>query len=484
MNSRKHVRIRRLALPVLTLLACLILGSAAADLTIKAGRVNPFVPNILTVKSDEPGLLTIRVEGRMNAVTALPVEAGTTEVTWRALSWNDEPLLKGNVRLTAELTLADGSVRTAECTANVRLARAAVLYCLPEHDRYAIGGAPLRVEVGVSEKGRVRVELVSAKEGAAPVWVSVSEIAAGNTEHMLIWDWRRPKAELVPGEYRLRAWTLACPEQLIEVPLTLTENRETSGELFLTGSLIPGDPDDDAAVWAALCAPVVVGDGGEGSGLHLYTEPDPNAPRAGSVNCATVCLTVLDLSDEKWAKVGAWVQRGGEYVEGYVLKKKLKTVEVNCRYGVLVDKNTQTLRVYEDGHCIGSAVVSTGYQIGGKYLTNSETRAGAYLVGTRWTRFSDGGFTYQYPIRIDGLNLIHQVGWRTKQGVPAGFAEQHPLLGQKVSHGCIRVDCLPGEDGGINAYWLWTHLGHNTKILIIDDPEVRHARMDEMGMEY
>ena len=44
------------------------------------------------------------------------------------------------------------------------------------------------------------------------------------------------------------------------------------------------------------------------------------------MNCATVCLTVLDLSDDKWVKVGAWKQGGGEYIEGYVLRKQLKVV--------------------------------------------------------------------------------------------------------------------------------------------------------------
>ena len=57
------------------------------------------------------------------------------------------------------------------------------------------------------------------------------------------------------------------------------------------------------------------------------------------------------------------------------------------------------------------------------------------------------------------------------------------MLGAKASHGCVRVARTSGE-GGINAFWLWTHLGHNTKVLVLDDPEERHARMDELGIEY
>lgn len=478
MRCRKH------ALLCLLCLLCLLPCGRALALELKAGKVNPFAENRLTVTCDRAGLLTIRVDGRMDAVTDQPVEAGTTDLVWRGLSWHGEPLPKGDVRLTAELTLADGTVQRAECTAHVRGPRAAVLYALPEHDTWQIGGDPFRVEVGVSAKGRVRVELVSAAEGAEPVWVQVTEIPAGNTEHVLVWNWKRPRAELTPGPYLVRAWSLVCPEWRTEVPVTLTAEAAAPAELFLTGPLLPEDPEDDAAVWSALTAPVVVGAGGEASGLRILAGKDSRAEVLGHVNRATVCLTVLDLSDDKWVKVGAWKQGGGEYIEGYVQKKQLKVVTPNCRYGIVLDKNTQVMRVYEDGHRIGSVPVCTGFQLTGAYFNNSETRAGAYLTGTRWTRFNDGGYTYQYPIRIDGLNLIHQVGWRTRQGTPAGFADQLPLLGTKASHGCVRVDCRPGDGAGINAYWLWTHLGHNTKVLVIDDPEVRHARMDELGIPY
>ena len=41
------------------------------------------------------------------------------------------------------------------------------------------------------------------------------------------------------------------------------------------------------------------------------------------------------------------------------------------------------------------------------------------------------------------------------------------LLGSKASHGCIRVDPRITEAGnGINSWWIWTHLPHDTKIII------------------
>ena len=59
------------------LLNCL--GQAFA-LQLTNGRINPFAENQLTVTSDQPGLLTIRVAGYMNAVTDVRYQ-------WRIEVW-------------------------------------------------------------------------------------------------------------------------------------------------------------------------------------------------------------------------------------------------------------------------------------------------------------------------------------------------------------------------------------------------------------
>ena len=46
------------------------------------------------------------------------------------------------------------------------------------------------------------------------------------------------------------------------------------------------------------------------------------------------------------------------------------------------------------------------------------------------------------------------------------------LLGTMASHGCIRVDArVTEESGGINAWWIWTHMGHDCKIIITEAQE-------------
>ncbi|MBR5345288.1 MAG: L,D-transpeptidase [Clostridia bacterium] len=475
------MKTRFVLLITLAFLLLLFTGQAFA-LQITNGRINPFAENELTVTSDQPGLLTIHVAGYMDAVTDLPIKAGKTTITWHALSWGGEPITAGLVQLYGELTLADGTVVNAHKQIRVRTPRSAVLLCLPEQSTYVIGGDPLRVELGVSAEGNVQMSLVPAGGGDA-VWLWGGQVKPGKDSTKVTWDWGRPRAPLEPGEYILRAWTRVSPDWVVETPLTLVAEDPVSRELFLTGSVLPDDPEDDEAVWAAITAPAIVGTGYEQHKLHLLAEKNVRAEVVGDVYRATVALTVLELCDDGWARVGAWNHGGGEFVEGWVQQENLMVVTPNIHYGVLVDKRTQELRVYQDGHCIGKVTVSTGLQVTGEHLLHSETRAGAYLTGTRWNSFATDGVTYQYPIRIDGPNLIHQVGWRTRSGIPNGLEIQEPLLGTKASHGCIRVARTSGE-GGINAFWLWTHLGKNTKVLVIDDPETRHARMDELGIPY
>ena len=63
-------------------------------------------------------------------------------------------------------------------------------------------------------------------------------------------------------------------------------------------------------------------------------------------------------------------------MEGYIDQSKLKMVKPQTRYGLLVDKNAQTLTVYEAGRKLGIVLVSTGLMEKDRLF--QETRAGAF----------------------------------------------------------------------------------------------------------
>ena len=78
-----------------------------------------------------------------------------------------------------------------------------------------------------------------------------------------------------------------------------------------------------------------------------------------------------------------------------------------------------------------------------------------------------GGYQCDYPIRIDGGNLLHQVGYQERADGMADFSDQSAQLGQRASEGCVRVDWRTDDEYTVNAYWLWTHLPWRTKVLVL-----------------
>ena len=186
----------------------------------------------------------------------------------------------------------------------------------------------------------------------------------------------------------------------------------------------------------------------------------------GSLRGATQALEVVEAG-ERWSLVRAWTHTNGSACTGYIRTDMLQVVLPATHYGLLIDKLDQTMTVYEDGKVIGRLLVSTGKPEPGN--TYRETPSGAFLTHLHWgASFAQEGYRYEYPIRYDSGNMIHNVGF-TRTGRQRDFSDNLPLLGQKASHGCIRVSPFVTEDCNINIYWLWTHLPYHTRVIILDD---------------
>ncbi len=467
----------------MALILCLAVGRAAAlELQTRNG-VTPYDQNPITVISEEPGVLTIRAmagERELeNPVTELAIGAGTTELTWQAVTFGGEPIHKGNVQLSAVLTTASGKTETAEAVVRVLETRSAAVACLPVSEAYCPGsGENLRIEVTLTQANPFTIELTPADNPEEIVWQT--RIAEGTKEPNLVhWNGRIGRGKnCPPGEYILSVYTWSVPDVKASHPLTILAEPELSPELTVTGPLLPEDLEDDEAVWQALTAPVAVGAGGERQGLHILVSKNAGYGKdAGTVNCRTVGLQVLETDGDGWVKVGAWRQLDGAYVEGYVKREQIRMIRPHGHYGAVVDKRKQTMTVYEDGKRLGTMLISTGL-VSERY-PRAETRSGAYLIGTRMSGFAREGYNYIYPLRIDGTNLIHQLGYVRRNNTEV-FADQIAELGSKASHGCIRMDMrVTEESGGINAWWVWMHFEKDTKILITEDDDTMHLPSEE-----
>ena len=460
---------RKTAAAITVILLLIAAAVSAHAVTIEAGRIRPFDDNILTVTSEDGGRLTIEaVSGTIpleNPVTDLPVEGGTVEIHWNALSYNGEPLTPGSITLRALLAGNDLTTEVAEIRQKVDSPKPAVLCCLPVTQTfYANGKTVLRIECAISCKGTYELQIARKDKPDEAVWHYRTVYSGRGAPMVISWDGKGKNHKVCsPGEYIISAWAANNSEYVQTAEIALIPEPLPEPELTATGSLIPENLSDDAAVWEALMAPVAVGDGPEGKGLKIMNAK-AGKECIGTVSCRTVGLAVLELYDDGWAKIGAWRQMDGAYIEGYVKTSKLRMVRPNTRYGAVVDKKKQTLTVYENGKKLGTAMVSTGFTTAED--RTADTHSGIYLLGTRMDGFGTDGHTYAYPIRMERLNLIHQMGYEMKNG-ERDFSAEMETLGTMASHGCVRVDArITEENNGINAWWIWTHMGHDSKIIV------------------
>ena len=454
---------------LLLLAAALLLAAGrACALELSADTVTPFAENRITVRCESAGTLTVTPSLAdfpfRSAAENLPVEAGTAVISWNGLSWLGEPLPPGIVTLKAVLSLPSGGVSEASVRVRVGNPLCAAVSCLPSADVFCPARGSLRIECGLSRKGSVKLEIASAAE-PGKVLRTLTGKARDTVPVQLKWDGKDQKRRPLPaGEYLLTAVTSACPAYRVTSSVILADEPVSLPDVFVTGEIIPSDPEDDEAVWAALTAPSVVGAGTEGQGLYLMKKKK-YAP-GGSISARTVAVRVMDLEENGWCRVAVWRQAVGEYMEGWVQRDKLTVIAPRLHYGALINKKRQTMTVYQDGKRLGTLRISTG-------LLSSEnplaaTPPGVYLIGSRMKDFQNSGFHYDYPIRLHGDYLLHTVGYQTRDNARV-YAVELANLGSPASHGCIRMDVRPAEDGsGLSAWWVWTRLGRDTRVIVTD----------------
>ena len=433
----------------------------------------PYGQNTVAVTLPAPGRVTVAVRSRVstvipeNALTAYEAAAGTFSFSWPACVWNGEPLPEGLASLICYYTPDGGTEQTLERTVTVVKPEAKLLYAFPELDAWCPGTpGVLHVDLELMAGGVVKAQVVRKADQTVVFSRSIQCEGGVNTEWK--WDGKSAGQTAAAGEYTLRFWSEARPEEVIEQPLTLLSAPEKP-ELSLHDPYAYPTEGGDEAVWAFLTSPVWVLEGYEGNGLMIRENPYEQSAGVGYVTCRTVGVSVLDLSVPGWARIGAYRIKEGAYIEGWVRRTDLTWQSVSTRMALVVDKASQRLTVWQAGHPLGTVYVSTGSQdVGGR--TRAETKAGVFLTGTRMLSFRDESYArFLNVIRINGGDLIHSIGYARTADYDMDFRPHASLLGRKASHGCIRVAVQASDDtNGVNSWWIWTHAQRNTKVFIIE----------------
>lgn len=446
------------------------------------GNVVGYSENTLLLTAPEDGTATFRVmyeEEVYRTLRDIPVTAGENRITWDGLAVYGERLIDGSYTLRADFTGTGGTALQAECDLTVARCKQALLLALPSADTLYLNDADSWfVELQLIRAGNFTMEIYAADDLNEPLLTRKRNNSDADV-FKYKWDGTISGKKAAPGEYLLRFYATDNPSYAFDIPLTVKDGTTPELPLTLTGPVMPAADATDEEIWTLMMQPsAVVGTQGQTGHQNVYSKPDKKSEVLGTLHGQSQGVEVQEIREDGWVRIGAWNHEEGIYMEGYVPESSLMMVTPNPHYGLLIDKNTQTLTLFKDGERISSTAISTGLVTATRMIR--ETAAGSFLTVNRIAAFSDSGYKYDYCIRYDGGNLMHQLGYKKISG-HRDFLTQTAQLGSKASHGCVRLPKF-AEEGELNAYLLYTMLPYHTRIIILDDPEQRTQNAADVGI--
>ena len=224
----------------------------------------------------------------------------------------------------------------------------------------------------------------------------------------------------------------------------------------------PMDITDTAAVWAMLTAPITVVKGNQRNQTVLRSQPDDSSEAVADITYDSQGVHVLETLNNGWSLVEAYsssfhdskIKAWNKLTRGYIRTDMLQQKKVNQKYGLVIDKLTQELYIFEDGKLMDTLLVSTG--LVNERQPYNETRSGEFLIVSPVGDFKSDNVVGAMALRFNRGDFIHEVVHipRSSGKVYEPFEE---VLGERASHGCIRVQ-RKRTPTGTNHTWLWNNL--------------------------
>lgn len=468
MHSRTGIIYVLLIAAVAILFLASVSGNAEEAFSLKrVGNIHPYADNAFRIHADEEGDLEIRIHDSICVYRILTqkISAGDTEIHWDGCGYNREKLYEKTYTITAELTTASGTVHHVSFDSPVEYPAQCLQYALPSSEvLYLDDPEAWFVEYRTVTKGTVVFEFVSSEDPDAVYEYQVDAVG-GKIARKTFTDIVRKKQVPVSGDYNLTIYEVSRKEEKYESALRILDKSPEAEPVRPTGKIMPDRSMTDSEIWDLMMKPSVVVDIDSFRHQDVFSEPDQASQSLGTIHGQSQGVEVFRI-DGEWALVGAWNHEEAAYMEGWVPLSRLKVEAPRGEYGLLIDKQKQTLTVYRNGKQLDTLLISTGRAE--KNCLYQETSAGCFLTGYHRVNFSTNGKKYDYVIQYDGGNLLHQTPYDWGQQ-KKDFTLGRGYLGAKASHACIRIQPEPGP-GGLNAYWLFTHLPYHTRVMILDDP--------------
>jgi len=460
----------RIALFLLVLLFLFpdTVNSAGSFSVKRVGNLIPFNDNAFTVTAPENGEMTISIHDDISVYRVIrqEIKAGDTTIHWDGCAFNHEKLAAKNYTISAVLKGFSGEEYSVSFNTPVEYTGQCLQYLLPSSDMVALEDPEeWFVEFRTVQKGTVSFLFENSETDSGRASYTVN--TTGGRINRLSFS-ELTGETLAAGNYHVIAFEKSKPEETFEFDLKVREKPPEAKDVFLTGEILPEAGASEEEIWQYMQQPSVVVDIDPFKHQKVYSEKSRESDSLGTLHGQTQALKVMKL-EEEWAFIGAWNHEEAEYVEGWVPASLLKVTEPAPDYGLLINKQLQTMDVYYRGKRVDTLDVSTGRP--DPKHPEQETAAGSFLTGYHRVDFSTNGKKYDYVIQYDGGNLLHQIPYDWGKD-KKDFSLGRGYLGAKASHACIRIQSEPGGNG-INAYWIWTHIPYHTRVLILDDPEER-----------
>ena len=236
----------------------------------------------------------------------------------------------------------------------------------------------------------------------------------------------------------------------------------------------PMDITDEEAVWAMLSAPITVVDVDLKSQTRIYAEPDEDSRTVGLVTGESQGVRVIEHLDNGWSLIECYsstfhdnsIQAWNMLIQGYIQTNKLETKELNDKYHIVVDKLTQRLYLFGEGKLVSTLLISTG--LANQEQPYNETRSGEFLYISPTGGFWSDEMFCPSALKFNDGDLLHEVPYIQRDRNTSNskiYSATEPYLGQRASHGCIRVQRKKTPEG-INMQWIWNNRKELGRIVI------------------
>lgn len=443
---------------------------AEASAAVVIGSFAPFITGITPVKDIQSMLMTVELYASVDGMLTMglwvdndwlmlenyQVTAGPNTVHWDAAN-----MAEGTRALTLTLTDATGYSSNEEHVA-VSPADFGVVFVTP---------TPLPTDAPTPEM--IPAETAMPAETELPDGTQPTEAVA------------TPLPTLIVEAVELTAPPVATPTPMPAPEVTFIPSYgspyafdEAADVSFWNTEM---DITDEESVWTMLTAPITVIKGDQKTQAKIYLEPDEDSRAVGVVTRATQGVRVIETLDNGWSLIECYsssfhdntVDAWNMLVQGYVKSSTLETKTVDEKYGLIVDKLTQRLYVFADGKLFTTLLISTG--VANERQPYNETRSGEFIFGSAVGGFWSDNMYCPSALRFNDGDLLHEVPYvQRSEGGTKIYSNTEPYLGQRASHGCIRVQRKRSPEG-VNMTWLWNNRKHLGRIVIWEDWQGRQV---------